>query len=131
MQWIGEESVLDVGGDQLLVLLLVLEAQGHAPGGFVVHGLRQKPFDGVVDVSPVGEDLIERWPGEAGAQLLLGHVAKRVVVGVEEPEKVGMEGLVAGKEVAQQECLKEPGGVGEVPFNWTRLRTRLHHQILG
>ena len=35
---VGEEGVLDVGGDELLVLLLVLEAEGDAAGGFGVGG---------------------------------------------------------------------------------------------
>ena len=35
MERVGEEGVLDVGGDELLVLLLVLEAEGDAAGGFV------------------------------------------------------------------------------------------------
>ena len=36
VEGIGEEGVLDVGGDELLMLLLVLEAEGHAADGFVV-----------------------------------------------------------------------------------------------
>ena len=35
---VGEERVLDVGGDEFLVLLLVLEAEDDAAGGFVFEG---------------------------------------------------------------------------------------------
>ena len=35
VEGVGEEGVLDVGGDELEVLLLVLEAEGDAAGGFV------------------------------------------------------------------------------------------------
>ena len=34
MEGVGEEGVLDVGGDELLVLLLVVEAEGDAADGF-------------------------------------------------------------------------------------------------
>ena len=56
---VGEEGVLDVGGDELLVLLLVLEAEGDAAGGFGVDGdrLLEQAGDGGVDVGAVGEDV--------------------------------------------------------------------------
>ena len=132
---VGEEGVLDVGGDELLVLLLVLEAEGDAADGFGVGGVLGLGFeqagDGGVDVGAVGEDVGERRAGEAGAEDLGGHVAEGVVVGVEEPVEVGVEVLVAGEEVAEDEGLEEPGGVGEVPLGGAGLRTGLHHQVFG
>ncbi len=127
---IGEERVLDVGGDELLVLLLVLEAERDATGGFVFERVLQQHDHGGVDVSAVGEDGVERRAREGGAKLLLRHVAERVVVAVEEPAEVGMEGLVAGDELAEDEGLEEPAGVGEMPLDRARLRTRLHHHVL-
>src|ERR1039457_7596647 len=38
VEGVGEESVLDVGGDEFLVLLLVVEAEDDAAGGFGVGG---------------------------------------------------------------------------------------------
>ncbi len=53
MQGIGEERVLDVGGDELEVLLLVLKAERDAAGGFVFDGMLEESGDGGVDVSAV------------------------------------------------------------------------------
>ncbi len=53
MERVGEEGVLDVGGDELLVLLLVLEAEGDAAGGFVFEGMLHEGDHGGVDVGAV------------------------------------------------------------------------------
>ena len=45
--------------------------------------------------------------------------------------KSGWKSLVAGEEVAQDEGLEEPGGVGEVPFGGAGLGAGLDHQVLG
>jgi hypothetical protein len=131
---VGEEGVLDVGGDQFLVLLLVFQAEDDAADGFGVgrvFGLSAKQLDdGGVDVGAVGEDVGDGRAGEAGAKRFGGHVAQGVVVGVEEPVEVGMEVLVSGEEVAQDKGLKEPRGVGEVPLGGAGLRRGLDHQIL-
>jgi hypothetical protein len=65
MKWIGEERVLDVGGDQFLVLLLVLDAEGDAAGGLVFSRVLQETLNGCIDVSAIGEDEVER--GTRGA----------------------------------------------------------------
>ena len=56
MQRIGEEGVLDVGGDQFLVLLLVLEAERDAARGFVLQRMLHQDGHGGVDVGAIGED---------------------------------------------------------------------------
>jgi hypothetical protein len=83
VEGVGEEGVLDVGGEELLMLLFVLEAEGEAAGGFFVQGLGEELLDRGVYVGAIGEDVCEGWAGEAGAEFLLGHVAEGVVVGVE------------------------------------------------
>ena len=87
--------------------------------------------DGGVDVGAVGEDGVEGRAREGGAQFFLGHVAEGVVVAVEEPEEVGVEGLVGGDELAEDEGLKEPAGVGEMPFDGAGLGTGLDHEVFG
>ena len=65
---VGEEGVLDVGGDEFLVLLLVLEAEGDAADGFGVGGIGggfEEAGDGGVDVGAVGEDVGERAGGRS------------------------------------------------------------------
>ncbi len=131
VEGVGEEGVLDVGGDEFQVLLLVLEAEDDAAGGFVFDGMLEEAVDGGVDVGAIGEDGVEGRAGEGGAELFLGHVAEGVVVAVEEPAEVGMEGLVAGDELAEDEGLEEPAGVGEVPFDGAGLGTGLDHQVFG
>ena len=130
MQRIGEERVLDVGGDQFLVLLLVLEAQHNTPRSFVVQRMLHSRNHGGVHMVPIGEDRVERRPRERRAKLLLRHVPERVVIAVEEPAEFGMERLVSGGELAQNECFEEPAGVGKMPLHRARLRTRLHHHVL-
>ena len=102
VQRVGEEGVLDVGGDEFEMLLLVFEAQGDA-----ARRLRPRWGAGAgwrwpaVDVGAVGEDGVEGRPGEGGAKFFGGHVAEGVVVAIEEPEEVRMEGLVGGDELAE------------------------------
>ena len=91
----------------------------------------EEAVDGGVDVGAVGEDVVERRAGEGGAEFLLGHVAEGVVVAVEEPVEVGVEGLVGGDELAEDEGLEEPAGVGEVPFDGAGLGTGLDHEVFG
>ena len=59
MERVGEEGVLDVGGDEFLVLLLVLEAQGNAPSGFIFERVLKEHLHGGIDVGTVGEDSVE------------------------------------------------------------------------
>ena len=98
-------------------------------GGFVLGGVLEEALDGGVDVGAVGEDGVEGRAGEGGAEFLLGHVAEGVVVAVEEPVEVGVEGLVGGDELAEDEGLEEPAGVGEVPFDGPGLGAGLDHQV--
>ena len=58
MERVGEEGVLDVGGGELEVLLLVLQAQDDAALGFVFGHVGEQALDGRVDVAAVGENLV-------------------------------------------------------------------------
>ena len=134
MKRVGEQGVLDVGGDQLLVLLLVFEAKAYTTtgldaGGGVWQGLEQARNRGV-HMGAVGEDVRDGRARKAGAEGFGGHVAEGVVVGVEEPVEVGVEVGVVGEKFAEDEGLKEPGSVGQVPLGGAGLRTGLDHQVL-
>ena len=69
MQRVGEERVLDIGGDELLVLLLVLEAEGDAARGLGAGGEFGRSFeqagDRLVDVGAVIEDAGQRRAGRS------------------------------------------------------------------
>ena len=129
MQRIGEERMLDVGGDQFLMLLFVLEAQRDAPRSFILQRMLHQDNHCGVDVRAIAQNDIQRRPRERGAQFLLRHFAQRVVVAVEEPVKFRVEGLVPGNELTQDEGLEEPAGVGEMPLHRTRLCAGLHHHV--
>src|ERR1700742_2732179 len=77
------------------------------------------------------EDDLERWPRERRAELLLRLGGDVVVIAVEQPKEVRMEGPIAGQIFAQNEGFEEPGGVRQVPFCWAGLRTALHHHVFG
>ena len=128
---VGEEGVLDVGGGELEVLLLVLEAEDDAALGFVFRMTTEEALDGRVDVAAVGEDLVEGRAGEGGAELLLGHLAESAVVGIEEPAEVGIEGLVAGNEFGEDEGFEKPRGVGEMPLDGRGFGAGLDHHVFG
>lgn len=129
LERVGEEGVLDVGGGQLEVLLFVLEAEDDAALGFVGCDVGEEALDGGVNVTSVGEDLVEGRAGEGGAELLFGHLAEGAVVAIEEPFEVGVEGLVASYELREDEGFEEPGGVGEVPFDGGGFGTGLNHHV--
>ena len=122
MQRIREEGVLNISGDELLMLLLVLEAEGDTAGGFVFEWVLHQGCHCSVDVSAIGEDRVEWRTRERGSEFFLRHLAERVVVAVEEPMKVRMIRLVTSGELAENEGLEEPAGVGEMPLHRTGLR---------
>jgi hypothetical protein len=42
-----------------------------------------------------------------------------------------MEGLIGGDELAEDEGLEEPAGVGQMPFDGAGLGTGLDHEVFG
>ena len=111
------------------MLLLVMDSQLDALGCFLGHALLVEPRDGIFYVSAVGKNVVDSGTREGGAQLLFRLVGDVVVITVEEPEEVGMEGAIAGEVFAKNEGFKEPRGVGQVPFCRACLRTALHHHV--
>ena len=129
MQRVGPQGMLDVVAEQFLVLLLVMDAQLDTLGCFVRHAVLVELRDGIFHVLAVGEDGIDAGAREGGAQFLLRLIGDVVVITVEEPEEIRMEGLIAGEVFAENEGFEEPGGVGQVPFGGARLGTALHHHV--
>lgn len=109
----------------------MFQAEDDAALGFVLGVGGEEALDGGVDVAAVGEDLVEGWAGEGGAEFLFGHLAEGAVVGVEEPVEVGVEGLVAGDELGEDEGFEEPGGVGEMPLDGRGFGAGLDHHVFG
>jgi hypothetical protein len=121
--------MLDIGGDELLMLLFVLDAEGDATGGFIFYRMLEKLLDRGINVSAIGEDEIERGAGEGRAELLFRHLSQGVVVAVEEPAEVCAKGSVVGEEFGKYKGLKKPTGMSKMPLDRAGFRTGLHHHV--
>ncbi len=111
------------------MLLLVFETENDSAKSFIFGCLPKKTSDGGVDMTSVGEDLIERRPGERGAKLLFRHLAEGLVVAVEEPAEVWVIAFVSGDELGEDKRFKEPRSMREVPLDGRSFRAGLHHQV--
>ena len=135
LQRVRSEGVLDVGEQQLLVLLFVVQAEGDRRGDRGCDGpasaVFQQPADRLVDVAAIGVDLVERRAGEAAAARPIVLRPDTLVVRVEEKLEGRVERPVVGQVRLQHERLEEPGRVGEVPLGGAGVRHRLHPLVLG
>src|SRR5262249_30856129 len=105
------------------VLLLVVEPQlGQrrkiAPG---VHASLKQPRHGGIDVRPILQYVVERWPRKQAALRPRMLVAYCVVVGIEQHAKRRMIRPVSGNAFLENERLEEPARVREMPLDWTRV----------
>ena len=131
-QRIVAQRHLEVGDQQFLVLLLVMQAE-HGPLQDLLGvrtRIRQQPGHGGIDGRPVVEDLGHRRPRQIpapGPGILL---ADGVVVAVEQVLVAIVRRAVSGQEGPQKEGLEEPGGVGQVPAGRARLGTGLDTHVL-
>lgn len=131
-QGVAGQQVQDVGEHQLLVLLLVLQAQlDQATQCSVVrHGGHPTCHAGV-HVGPVGEHLVQRWPREQPALRAGVLGAHTVVVGVEQHPERRCKRLETGLVGFEHKGFKEPGGVGQVPLGGAGIGHGLRGAILG
>ena len=123
--------MLDVVGQQFLMLLLVMEAEHDPLRHFLWRIGGQQALNPFLHVLAVLQDGFHRRPGEGSAQFLFRLVGYGVVVAIEQPAKVGMKLAVAGKKFPQQKCLEKPCGVRQVPLGRARLGAGLHHHVFG
>jgi len=132
MHRIARQQVLDVGQQQLLVLLLVLQAQLHQRAQRRVVGQRgQQAQHACIHIRPIGQHLGQRrareqpalWPRVAGAHT--------VVVGVEQHPKRWMKRRKAALVRLQHKGFKKPGGVGQMPFGRARVGHGLGAAVFG
>jgi hypothetical protein len=117
--------VLDVHQDQLLMLLLVMQAEFDylpAPSRTRLDQLRH----GLGDVATVGHDLIDPGPGDQAALRSRMPGANAFVVRVEEIIVGRIEDAVAPRIRPQHEGLEEPGRVGEMPLGGADVGHGLH-----
>ena len=126
------QRVLDVGEDQLLVLLLVMQAQLRPVQGVRVSVGRpgQEDVHALVDRVAVGAYLLQARTGQGAPLGPRRPRADRFVVRVEEVGVARVHRPVPGDEARQHEGLEEPGGVREVPLGRARLRHGLDELVL-
>ena len=133
MERVLRENVLDVGDEQFLVLLLVMQADREDRLDFARAARRPRSSSNSwmcasIDV-PEAICFCDRRPRDQPAEIAPVHVARGIVVGV---EKIGvLRNLRCDTRHPdlQNEGLEEPAGVREMPFRRADVRHRLHDVI--
>ena len=124
----------DVGEDQFLMLLLVVQAEfdqgrhGRQRGRL---GVFQEARHGRRHLRPVGHRLVHAGPGDHAAAGPRVARAGALVVGVEKKGEIGVERPIGGGMDGQDELLEEPGRMGQMPLAGTGVLHRLDHLVLG
>ncbi len=128
------EDVLDVHQHELLVLLLMVQPQGHARRRLQqsrpVEPIEQRQHV-LIDVSAVRVCLLDRGPRDQAALGSAVPRPHRVVVGVEQVREPGVVGGVLRIGPGEQECLEEPAHVGDMPLGGADVRHGLDDVIFG
>ena len=131
-QRVAPQQMLDVGQQQLLVLLLVLQPQlQQTPDGLRQAILLQQAEHARINIGAVGQHGGQRRPRQQAAlrpRMLAPHA---LVVGVEEHAKRRVERAKALLVPLQDEGLEKPAGMRQVPFGGTGVRHGLHAAVLG
>src|SRR5260370_3514829 len=131
-QRVGPKRMFDVGDQQFLVLLFVIDAQfrqlEHAARGCVGS---QQLVHVLIDMASILLHFIQSRTRKRVAQRLVRLLTYGVVIGVEKIAELWIQSAIAGQVLGNDESLKEPGGMGQMPFCWTGVRARLHHLIFG
>ena len=127
-----EKTCLDVGDEQFLVLLFVVQADCedrlHFIEQFVIRAFQQ--FLNVrVDRLPEAIGFGDRRTRDQPAEVAPVHVARGIVVGVKKIGVLRNHRAVARHPNLQNEGLKKPAGVREMPFRRADVRHRLHDVI--
>ena len=126
------EGVQNVGDQQFLVLLLVMQADfenlEHARRVRRRHGLDQ-PLDRLVDMGTIAGDILAVRAGDQAALRARMARAGGDVIGVEQEGKALVENRVGRVVRHKQELLEKPGDMGAVPFGRRGIRHRLHDLV--
>ena len=126
------EGVQDVGDQQFLVLLFVMQADlenlEYARRVRRRHGLDQ-PLDRLVDMGTIAGDILAVRAGDQAALRARMARAGGDVIGVEQEGKTFVENRVGRVVRHKQELLEKPGDMGAVPFGRRGIRHRLHDLV--
>ena len=139
-EWIAAEAVQQVHQQQLLVLLLVLQTQlDQGQGCCRLLGLEpvqpfQQALQAGADPLAPGQEFPNPGPGQQ-APLGPGMAgANGVVIGIEQVAPAAVGGLVGGHQgqkfrMLEQELLKKPAGVAQMPFRRTGIGHPLQAEV--
>ncbi len=131
VQRIEREQVLDVGQQQFLVLLLVVEAEFQQRRTFRVAVITfEQSIHSLVNARAIIEHFRKRGPRQQAPLRARMHRADRLVIGIEQVLPLRMQRHVTGLP-REQELFKEPCGVRKVPLDRAGIRHGLHHRVLG
>ena len=128
-QRIARQEMLQVGQEQLLVLLLVMEAELDQRRDVRMSAACQQVRHAFIDMIAIGANLLERRARQQATVRPPVPIADRLVVGIKEIAEPGIEVPIPRHVRAEHELLEEPGRVREVPLRGARVRHALHHAI--
>ncbi len=130
-QRVAGEQMFDVGQEQLLMLLLVVQPQCHRlREGCCELGPRQQRLHVLIDMSAVSQYCGYGRTGQKPAAGALVHRADEVVVRIEQIAEALVVAAIIAARTPQHELLEEPAGVRQMPLRRTRVRHGLHDVIL-
>jgi len=131
LQRIAPQRVLDVGQQQFLVLLFVLQAQLQVLQClFAEIAIGQARQHLLIDVPAIVAHLLQRGPRQQAAAWAGMGGAEALVVAVEQEIPGRIPRLVA-THAGQHEAFEEPGGVGQVPFGRAGIVHALQHRVFS
>ena len=128
--------MFDVGEDQFLVLLFVLQTQLYrfcqfSPSGAIQGAALQQGVHALIHGVAPFHDLMQaraRQEPALGSRVALAH---GVVIAVEEHAKGRVIGLEARLKTLEHEGFKKPGDMGQMPLDRAGIRHGLHLAVLA
>ena len=134
MKWVVGQSMFDVGQDQFLMLLLVLDADFYDGGQLFpipAAGLLDKRTGAGVEVVAVVKNLLHgRTSDQAPLRSRIAFTDLHIV-GIEQVGVLGLGRLVIWPGGGQHKSFEEPTGVGQMPLGGAGVRHALNYEILG
>jgi hypothetical protein len=133
MQRIQREQILEIGQEQLLMLLLVVQAEHDALDRIRVArwiDARDQCGHVVIDVRTVRRDVFYCRARQKTTQRAREKRADRLIVRVEQIAVLRMECTIARQQRQQQEVLEEPRRVRKMPFGRTAFGRALDDIVL-
>ncbi len=126
----GSEQAQNIGKQQLLMLLLVIDAELDKFRRLRRKWRVEQAVERLIDRSAIGAHLMAGGPREQSALRPRVPGADALVIGIEAVLEALVEHAIAGQEALQHESLEEPGGVGEMPLGRARIVHGLDDLVL-